>query len=106
MKKNISFDEIQTEINEWILTHGGYWSPLSMLSAVIEELGELAREINHQEGFKSKKLQDSEFKMEEELGDLQFSIMCIANYYKIDLTDAIIKTMKKYFSRDSNRFSE
>ncbi|MHA1193643.1 MAG: nucleotide pyrophosphohydrolase [Promethearchaeota archaeon] len=105
MKKNISFDEIQSQINDWIHNHGDYWSPLSMLSAVMEELGELAREINHQEGFKPKKLQ-SETKLEEELGDLQFSIVCIANYYKIDLVDALMKTMKKYFKRDSIRFAE
>ena len=106
MKKNISFDEIQSQINDWIHNHGDYWSPLSMLSAVMEELGELAREINHQEGFKPKKLQQSESKLEEELGDLQFSIVCIANYYKIDLVDVLMKTMKKYFKRDSIRFEE
>jgi NTP pyrophosphatase (non-canonical NTP hydrolase) len=40
------------------------------------------------------------------LGDLQFAITCIANYYKIDLVDALMKTMKKYFKRDSIRFLE
>ena len=106
MKKNISFDEIQTKINDWIQIHGGYWSPLSMLSAVMEELGELAREINYQEGFKPKKSQQTDSRLEEELGDLLFSITCIANYYKIDLLDAIMKTIEKYFKRDSNRFLE
>lgn len=106
MKKNIFFNEIQSQINDWIHDHGDYWSPLSMLNTVMEELGELAREINHQEGFKPKKLQQSESKLEEELGDLQFSIVCIANYYKIDLVDVLMKTMKKYFKRDSIRFVE
>jgi NTP pyrophosphatase (non-canonical NTP hydrolase) len=106
MKKNVTFNELQSQINEWIRNHGDYWSPLSMLSAVMEELGELAREINSQEKYKPKKTQHSESKIEEELGDLQFAITCIANYYKIDLVDALMKTMKKYFKRDSIRFLE
>ena len=104
MKKNISIDEIQVEIDDWIHKHGDYWPPFSMLSAAMEELGELAREINHLEGFKRKRIKHSESNLEEELGDLQFSIVCIANYYKIDLIEVLIKTMKKYFKRDSTRF--
>jgi len=106
MKNNVPFNEIQSTIDDWIRNHGDYWPPLSMLSAVMEELGELAREINYQEKFKPKKLQQSESELEEELGDLQFSIVCIANYYKIDLVDVLMKTMKKYFKRDSIRFIE
>jgi len=106
MKNNVPFNEIQSTIDNWIRNHGDYWPPLSMLSAVMEELGELAREINCQEKFKPKKLHHSKSKLEEELGDLQFSIVCIANYYKIDLVDVLMKTMKKYFKRDSIRFIE
>ncbi|MBY9002374.1 MAG: nucleotide pyrophosphohydrolase [Candidatus Lokiarchaeota archaeon] len=104
MKKKNSFNEIQSKINDWIRDHGDYWPPLSMLSAIMEELGEFSREVNYQEGFKPKKLQHTESKLEEELGDLLFSIVCIANYYKIDLVDVLMMTMKKYFKRDPNRF--
>ena len=97
MSERSSLQNIQSKIDDWIHEHGDYWSPLSMLSAAMEELGELAREINHLEGFKPKKLQQSESNLEEELGDLQFSIVCIANYYKIDLIDVLIKTMNRDF---------
>ena len=42
-----SFKEIQKRVDIWIREHGGYWSPLSMTCAIMEELGEVAREINH-----------------------------------------------------------
>lgn len=55
MKKEKSLKEIQRIIDNWIHMHGGYWPPLSMISAIMEELGELAREINSLEGYKPKK---------------------------------------------------
>ena len=106
MKKLKSLDQIQNEINEWIINHGDYWPPLSMLCAIMEELGELAREINQYEGFKPKKFLTAESKLEEEFGDLQFSIICMANHYKINIIEALIKSMNKYFKRDNNRFSK
>lgn len=105
MTANLSLDEIQGLVDEWIQKHGGYWTPLSMLSATIEELGEISREINHLEGFKPKKSQkflDSQ--LDEELADLIFSVICIANYYKINLTKSFHKILDKYSKRNSNRF--
>ena len=103
-KKKIPIDEIQYLIDDWSGQHGGYWSPLSMLGAIMEELGELAREINHIEGYKPKKTQIIENNLEEELGDLLFSIICMLNYYNIDIVDTLMKSMKKFFKRDTNRF--
>ena len=54
MSEKSSLQDIQQMIHDWINKHGGYWSPLAMLSAVIEEVGELAKEINHLEGYKIK----------------------------------------------------
>lgn len=106
MKENNSLNEIQNKINEWILKHGGYWSPLSMLSAIMEELGELAKVINYLEGFKPKKSNEkiSHTVLGEELADLLFSIICVANYYKIDLNEQINNVLKKYSKRDAKRF--
>ncbi|TFF63432.1 MAG: nucleotide pyrophosphohydrolase [Promethearchaeota archaeon] len=105
MNKRLSLYDIQVQVEEWIATHGGYWTPLSMLSASIEELGEIAREINHLEGFKPKKqTADVDSQLGEELSDLLFSVICIANYYKIDLTNSFHKIMIKYSKRDSKRF--
>ena len=99
MVKKKTLKEIQEVIDEWILEHGGYWPPLSMLSAIIEELGELAREINYLEGFKPKKLSmpsKKEVIIGEELGDLLFSIICLANHYNVDLNEKIHISFKKY----------
>ena len=75
-----------------------------MLASVTEEIGELAREINDFEGYKKKRLQD-DTSLELELGDLLFSIVCIANYYKIDLEQAFQKVMSKYQKRDLQRWT-
>lgn len=103
LKENL-FKEVQEEVDIWIQNHGGYWPPLSMVCAIMEELGEIAREINAIEGYKPKKSEDSDSNLGEELADLLFSIMCIANYYKIDLGKKFNYIIKKYSRRDSNRF--
>ncbi|MFX1340568.1 MAG: nucleotide pyrophosphohydrolase [Promethearchaeota archaeon] len=95
---------IQKKIDEFIRNHGEYWPPLSMLSAVIEEIGELAREINHLEGFKPKKSTEKQIDIGEELGDIIFAIICLANYYNIDLDEKINYIIDKYQKRDSTRF--
>ena len=100
-----SFKEIQKKVNNWILEHGGYWPPLSMICAIIEELGEVAKEVNSLEGYKPKKSNKLEINLGEELADLLFSIICIANHYKIDLGKEFKEIFKKYSERDSNRFS-
>ncbi|GAH68419.1 unnamed protein product [marine sediment metagenome] len=99
-----SLIEIQEKVDKWIHEHGGYWPPLSMICAAMEELGEIAREINSLEGYKPKKpgLRDS--RLGEELADLLFSTICIANHYKIDLGEEINKVFEKYSKRDSTRF--
>lgn len=104
MKKEKSITEIQKIVNNWILEHGGYWPPLSMICAIIEELGEVTKEINSLEGYKPKKTQEINLNLGEELSDLLFSIICLANFYKIDLGEGILKTIEKYKIRDSNRF--
>ena len=105
MKKENSLKEIQQIVNNWIKDHGGYWPPLSMISAIMEELGELAREVNSLEGYKPKKGSEKEkSNLGEELADLLFSLICVANYYKIDLSEEVEKIIDKYSERDSKRF--
>jgi NTP pyrophosphatase (non-canonical NTP hydrolase) len=99
-----SVHDIQNMIHEWITKHGGYWSPLAMLSAIIEELGELAKEINHLEGFKPKKNANDDIKIGEELADVLYALICLANYYKIDLSQELENVVNKFSKRDSNRF--
>ena len=105
MSENLSLIEIQRIVDEWIKKHGGYWTPLSMLTASLEELGEISREINSLEGFKPKKEEKKQnTQLDEELADLLFSIICIANYYDINLTEGFLKIITKYSKRDSKRF--
>ena len=101
-------NEIAKEVDEWINQfEEGYWPPLSMLASVMEEVGELAREINSLENIKKKKNDLDEIeRISEELADLLFSIICISNYYNIDLENSFNKIIKKYDNRDSNRWTK
>ena len=105
IRENDTLKNIQEKINDWIKNHGGYWPPLAMLSAVTEELGELAREINALEGFKPRKSTKEKDLLGEELADLLFSIICVANHYDIDLNSCLERAILKYTKRDANRFS-
>ena len=104
MERKFNLKEIQSHIDNWINNHGGYWSPLSMLGAMMEELGEIAREINRLEGFKPKKNEDEIRDIGEELADLFFALICMANHYNIDLGKELLKVTNKYSERDSHRF--
>ena len=104
MSKNVSLKEFQKKIDDWIAHHGGYWPPLSLLSAIVEEIGELAKEINHLEGFKPKKSDNISANLGEELADVIFALICLANSYKIDISYELEAVIKKYTIRDSIRF--
>lgn len=103
---SMSLSEIQKMVDEWINQfEEGYWPPLSMFANVVEEVGELGREINNLEGYKKKRGKERT-KVGLELADIIFSIVCIANYYEIDLEKAFLDTMKKYANRDTNRWTK
>ncbi|GAG57894.1 unnamed protein product [marine sediment metagenome] len=104
MTKNISLQEFQKKIDDWIAHHGGYWPPLSMLSAIVEEIGELAKEINHLEGFKPKKSDNISSNLGGELADVMFALICLGNSYKIDISYELEAVIEKYTIRDSKRF--
>ena len=97
MSEDISLKEFQKKIDDWIAHHGGYWPPLSMLS-------ELAKEINHLEGFKPKKSDKKSSNLGEELADVMFALICLANSYKINISSELEAVIKKYTIRDSKRF--
>ncbi|WP_457557416.1 nucleotide pyrophosphohydrolase [Candidatus Harpocratesius sp.] len=107
-EENNTLGFLQQQVDLLIKNFGGYWPPLSMLASVIEEVGEISRELNAFEGFKPKK-QNKKYlpheKLAEELGDALFSLICIANYYQIDLSRAFQRILRKYQERDQKRFS-
>lgn len=100
-----TMSEMQQEVDEYISQFKtGYFSPLALQARLTEEVGELAREINHYYGEKKKKSTEEENTIEAELGDNLFVLLCIANSLGIDMTQSFDETMKKFNTRDKNRF--
>lgn len=83
----------------------GYWPPLSNLARLVEEVGELARELNHRYGHKPKKPDEPEQDLGLELADILFVIIAIANEQKIDLEKAFAAVLEKYQVRDRDRWT-
>src|SRR2546426_2647990 len=97
--------EVQQQIDhlikeEW---HSDYWSPLASLARLTEEVGELAREINHSYGEKPKKSSESEGSAAAEMADILFILASLANSIGVDLDEAFGKVMEKYQVRDAKR---
>jgi NTP pyrophosphatase (non-canonical NTP hydrolase) len=98
--------DIQREVHEYISQFKeGYFKPLSMLARMTEEVGELAREVNHRYGEKPKKPGEAENTIANELGDIIFIVTCFANSLEIDLEKAFDDVMEKYRTRDANRWT-
>ncbi|MCC3358346.1 nucleotide pyrophosphohydrolase [Bacillus sp. REN16] len=98
--------QLQEEVDAYIgQFKEGYFSPLALLARLTEELGELAREVNHYYGEKPKKDTETEKSMAEETGDLLFVLICLANSLNIDLEDAHNTVMYKFNTRDKDRWT-
>jgi NTP pyrophosphatase (non-canonical NTP hydrolase) len=107
LPKDKSIKELQQEVDAYISQFKeGYFSPLAMTARLTEELGELAREVNHYYGEKPKKTSEVEKTIEEELGDLLFVIICFANSLNIDLAKAHDRVMEKFNTRDKDRWTK
>ena len=105
MDKKRSLYSMQQEVDEYIQQFKvGYFSPLAQMARLTEEVGELAREVNHTYGEKSKKASEPVNSVAEELGDVLFVTMIMANSLNIDLTEVFEKNMEKFNQRDHNRF--
>lgn len=101
----MEMEEMQQQVDEYIGQFKvGYFSPLASMARMTEEVGELAREINHYHGEKQKKSSEEEKEVSEELADVLFMVITMANSLDIDLTEAFQRTMDKFQTRDKNRF--
>ena len=101
-----TLQDIQQEVDKYISQYKeGYFAPLTMLARMTEEVGELAREVNHRFGEKPKKPTEQDNSIEMELGDVLFITICFANSLGIDLTDSFNQVMHKFQTRDSNRWT-
>lgn len=98
--------EAQARVDAWIgQFEEGYWPPLVNLARLTEEVGELARLMNHRFGPKYKKPEEEEQDLGEELADVLFVLLVIANSQGIDLADALDGVLEKYRLRDSHRWT-
>jgi NTP pyrophosphatase (non-canonical NTP hydrolase) len=107
MTQQKTLREMQTEVDTYIGQYKeGYFSPLALTARMTEELGELAREVNHYYGEKPKKSSEKEKTIEEELGDMLFVMICFANSLNIDLQEAHDTVMHKFNTRDKDRWTK
>jgi len=103
----VSFREPQDAVDHWVgQFEEAYFPPLANVARLAEEVGELAREVNHRFGPKTKKPDEPAGSIAMELADILFVVMCIANSQKIDLDEAFAQMMAKVTVRDAGRWSK
>lgn len=102
----MSFRDAQQVVDRWVgQFEEGYFPPLANVARLAEEVGELAREVNHQFGPKKKKPDEPAGSIAAELGDILFVVICLANSQQIDLDDVFRDTVAKVTARDAGRWS-
>jgi NTP pyrophosphatase (non-canonical NTP hydrolase) len=103
----MSLTNAQRRVDSWIAQfEEGYFDPLTNLARLAEEVGELAREVNHRFGRKTKKPDEPEGDLAMEMADILFVLICMANREGIDLDEAFQRMMQKVERRDDNRWTK
>lgn len=104
MNKPLTINEAQQQVDEWIKTYGvRYFSELTNMAILTEEVGELARIIARTYGDQSFKQSDKEYNLADEMADVMWVLMCLANQTGVNLTDAFEKNLQKKTERDQMR---
>jgi NTP pyrophosphatase (non-canonical NTP hydrolase) len=99
--------QLQRRVDAWISQfEEGYFHPLTNLARLTEEVGELARDINHRFGQKTKKPEEPEGDLAMEMADILFVLICMANREGIDLEKAFDRMMEKVETRDERRWTK
>ena len=100
----MTIKETQALVDDWIKTTGiRYFNELTNTAILMEEVGEVARIMARQYGEQSFKKSDTEVNLADEMADVLFVLICLANQTGIDLTDALQKNMDKKNIRDADR---
>ena len=103
----MSLKEAQARVDAWIGQYEeGYFHPLTNLARLAEEVGELAREVNHRFGQKTKKKDEADGDLAMEMADILFVLICMANREGIDLEEAFERMMAKVEHRDRDRWTK
>ncbi|MFY9152150.1 MAG: nucleotide pyrophosphohydrolase [Prolixibacteraceae bacterium] len=102
--KNISIPEAQQMVDQWIKTIGvRYFSELTNLAILTEEVGELARIMARTYGDQSFKKSDEGKDLGDEMADVLWVLICLANQTGVDLNEAFLKNIEKKTNRDKDR---
>ena len=100
----MTIEEAQHKVDEWIKTYGvRYFSLLTNMAILTEEVGEVARVMARTYGDQSCKPSDECKNLADELADVMWVLMCIANQTGVNLTDAFAKNIEKKTTRDCQR---
>jgi NTP pyrophosphatase (non-canonical NTP hydrolase) len=96
--------EAQQAVDEWIKAHGvRYFNELTNMAILTEEVGEVARVIARQYGEQSSKDSDKKYNLADELADVLWVVLCLANQTGVNLTEALQNNIEKKTKRDSER---
>ncbi len=107
MENGLSLKESQLVVDQWIHKYGvRYFNELTNMVLLTEEVGELARIIARKYGEQSFKQGEDRQDLSDELADVLFVLICIANQTGVDLTDALARNLEKKTKRDRIRHSE
>jgi NTP pyrophosphatase (non-canonical NTP hydrolase) len=102
----MSIADAQRRVDAWVSQFKeGYFHPLTNLARLAEEVGELAREVNHRFGQKTKKPEEDRGDLGMEMADILFVIICMANREGIDLQEAFDRMIAKVETRDRDRWT-
>lgn len=105
--KQYTTKAIEEAVDDYISQYKeGYFSPLALMARLSEEVGELAREINHTYGEKPKKSTEEIKSIEEEIGDIIFVLACLTNSLDLDLSSSFHTSMEKIRTRDKDRWTK
>ena len=100
----MTIKEAQIAVDEWIKTYGvRYFSELTNMAILTEEVGELARIIARTYGDQSFKESDKNHNMADEMADILWVLICLANQTGVDLTEELQKSIDKKTKRDAKR---
>lgn len=100
----MTIQEAQQQVDEWIKTTGvRYFNELTNMAILTEEVGEVARLMSRKYGEQSFKERDKDKELSDELADVLWVLICIANQTGVDLTDALEKNFEKKNNRDKDR---
>ncbi|HLP32437.1 MAG TPA: nucleotide pyrophosphohydrolase [Bacteroidia bacterium] len=103
----MTIQEAQQTVDQWIKTTGvRYFNELTNTAILMEEVGEVARIMARQYGEQSFKASDKDVNLADEMADVLWVLLCLANQTGVDLTDALQKNLEKKTKRDATRHQE